>query len=121
MKFDVCATVTGSKHLGTIEADNRAHAFSKALSECNVTCLMRLRTGETMTNYHVKSTEPAVKDVVCEAGSAGHRQGVNFKVGGQHVLWLRPEGDFMLFVIDPARAADVGLQLDKTGRVKCVS
>lgn len=74
-----------------------------------------------MTNYYVQDSGPVLKNVKCVLDPAGPYQGLHLKIGTQHVLWVRPEGDFMLLPLDPSRAADTGLLLDEAGRVKCVS
>ena len=71
------------------------------------------------TIYRVKGEEPEVKEVECKQVPQANGD-LLFKVGSVSIQVLQSDGTLYRYKIHPALAAELGLQLDEKGRVKCV-
>lgn len=70
------------------------------------------------TNYYVKTGKPSVKDICCELEPSAV-DGLLFRLDGFAIQRLRADGTIQRYTIPAGRAAEIGLQLDDEGKVKC--
>jgi len=72
------------------------------------------------TNYIAKGAGPEVLEVICDLAQQGCGDGLLLILRGTAIEKLRSDGTLERYEIPASRAAQLGLQLDDTGKVKCV-